>query len=95
MTIMSTCATFRSSIFLCFLSTFLGDVQREFMRRLYAALRGTLGSYLRDALHEGIDDVVVCLHVPRAMACGALFSLLLFVGWFPLPFLVNTFKSLL
>jgi hypothetical protein len=30
---------------------FLGDVRREFMQRLSAALHGTLGSYLRDALH--------------------------------------------
>jgi hypothetical protein len=27
----------------------LGDVRREFMQRLFAALHGTLGSYLRDA----------------------------------------------
>jgi hypothetical protein len=32
---------------------FLGDVRREFMQRLSAALHGTLGSYLRDAFHEG------------------------------------------
>jgi hypothetical protein len=30
------------------------------------ALHGTMGSYLRDALQEGIVDVVACLHVPRA-----------------------------
>jgi hypothetical protein len=40
---------------------FLGDVRREFMRRLYAALHGTLGSYLRDALQEGSVDAVACL----------------------------------
>jgi hypothetical protein len=45
---------------------FLGDVRREFMQRLSAALHGTLGSYLRDALQEGSADVVVCLPVPRA-----------------------------
>jgi hypothetical protein len=45
---------------------FLGDVRREFMQRLSAALRGTLGSYLRDALQEGIADAVACLPVPRA-----------------------------
>jgi hypothetical protein len=28
---------------------FLGDVRREFMQRRFAALHGTLGSYLRDA----------------------------------------------
>jgi ABC-type microcin C transport system permease subunit YejE len=45
---------------------FLGVVRREFMQRLSTALHGTLGSYLRDALHWGIDDTGTCLHVPRA-----------------------------
>jgi NAD-specific glutamate dehydrogenase len=45
---------------------FLGDVRREFMQRLSAALHGTLGSYLRDAFQEGCDDAVACLPVPRA-----------------------------
>jgi hypothetical protein len=45
---------------------FWGDVRREFMQRLSAALHGTLGSYLRDALHEGSADAVACLPVPRA-----------------------------
>jgi hypothetical protein len=48
---------------------FLGDVRavrREFMQRLSAALHGTLGSYLRDAFHEGSAHAVACLHVPRA-----------------------------
>jgi hypothetical protein len=42
-----------------------GDVRREFMQRLCAVVHGTLGSYLRDALHvEGSDGaLVVCLHV--------------------------------
>jgi hypothetical protein len=44
---------------------FLGDVLRAFMQRLFVALHGTLGSYLRDALHEGSVDVVACLLVPR------------------------------
>jgi NAD-specific glutamate dehydrogenase len=43
-----------------------GDVRREFMQRLYVALHGTMGSYLRDALHEGSADAVACLPVPRA-----------------------------
>jgi hypothetical protein len=30
----------------------LGDVRREFMQRVSAALHDTLGSYLRDALQE-------------------------------------------
>jgi NAD-specific glutamate dehydrogenase len=41
---------------------FLGAVRRDFKQRLYAALHGTLGSYLRDALHEGSADVVAYLH---------------------------------
>jgi hypothetical protein len=45
---------------------FLGDVRREFMQRLYVALHGTLGSYLRDAFQEGSADAVACLLVPRA-----------------------------
>jgi hypothetical protein len=45
---------------------FLGDVRREFMQRLSAALRGTLGSYLRDALQDCSADAVACLPVPRA-----------------------------
>jgi hypothetical protein len=45
---------------------FLGDVRRECMQRLSVALHGTLGSYLRDAFHEGSDDAVACLPVPRA-----------------------------
>jgi hypothetical protein len=38
---------------------------REFMQRLFVALHGTLGSCLRDALHEGGADAVACLHVPH------------------------------
>jgi hypothetical protein len=46
---------------------FGGDVGRYFMQRLYVALHGTMGSYLRDALQEGNADVVACLRVvPRA-----------------------------
>jgi hypothetical protein len=33
---------------------FLGDVRRELMQHLSVALHGTLGSYLRDALQEGM-----------------------------------------
>jgi hypothetical protein len=48
----------------------LGDiVRREVLQRLFAG-HGTLGSYLRDALQEGIADIVACLHVPRVWACG-------------------------
>jgi hypothetical protein len=44
---------------------FWGDVRREFMQRLFAALHGTLGSYLRSAFQEGSADAVACLPVPR------------------------------
>jgi hypothetical protein len=47
-------------------STVLGDVRREFLQRVFAALHGTLDSYLRATLHEGSADVVACLLVPRA-----------------------------
>jgi hypothetical protein len=33
---------------------FWGDVRREFMQRLFAALHGTLGSYLRDAFMRAV-----------------------------------------
>jgi hypothetical protein len=58
-------ATFRSSNYFCF-RRFLGDGRREFMQRVFAALHGTLGSYLRDAFQEGSADAVACLPVPRA-----------------------------
>jgi hypothetical protein len=46
---------------------FLVYVRREFMQRIFAALHGTPGSYLRDAFQEGSADAVACLHhVPRA-----------------------------
>jgi hypothetical protein len=45
---------------------FLGDVRRELMQRLSAALHGTLGSYLRDAFQEGSAGAVACLPIPRA-----------------------------
>jgi hypothetical protein len=45
------------------------------IQRLCVALHGTLGSYLRDALHEGSADAMACLHVPRVMVCGVFFLL--------------------
>jgi hypothetical protein len=45
---------------------FLRDVRRELMQRLSAALRGTMGFYLRGALHEGSAYDVACLPIPRA-----------------------------
>jgi hypothetical protein len=47
---------------------FLGDVRREFMQRLFVVLHGKLGSYLRDALHEGGVTLVECLPTPRTWA---------------------------
>jgi hypothetical protein len=45
---------------------FGGDVRRYFMQRLSAPRHGTLGSYLRDALHEGNVDALACPLVPQA-----------------------------
>jgi hypothetical protein len=47
-------------------SRFVADVRREFMQRLFYVLHGTLGSYLRDVLHEGRVTVVACLRAPWA-----------------------------
>jgi hypothetical protein len=52
-------------------------MRREFPQRLDAALHGTLGFYLRDALPEGSAGAVAYLPVPRAKACGV-FSLFIF-----------------
>jgi hypothetical protein len=51
-----------SFVFRCILR----DVRREVIQRLFAALHGTLGSYLRDALQEGNANAMACLLVPRA-----------------------------
>jgi hypothetical protein len=53
-------------------------VRRYFMQHLSTVLHGSLGSYLRDALHEDNVDVAACLFVPRAWAFS---SLLLFAWW--------------
>jgi hypothetical protein len=42
---------------------FLGDVRRELLQSVSASLNGTLGCYLRDALHESSADAKTCLHV--------------------------------
>jgi hypothetical protein len=58
----------RRSIFVPF-RRFGGDMRREFIQRLSAALHGTLGFYLRDTFQEGRADAVACLNcllVPRA-----------------------------
>jgi hypothetical protein len=48
---------------LLFLSEFVG----EYAVRVHAtSFCCFMGSYLRDAMHEGSADVVACLHVPRA-----------------------------
>jgi hypothetical protein len=41
---------------------FWEDVRREFMQCLCAALHGTLGSYLREALQEGSDELMMSGH---------------------------------
>jgi hypothetical protein len=66
-------------------------VRREFLQiRLSAALCGTLGSYLRDALQEeGSADAVACFPVPRAQACGG-FSFCFVVSSFRYCFFVNS-----
>jgi hypothetical protein len=56
---------------------FWGDVRREFLQRLFDDLHGTLGSYFRDALHEGIAIAVACLRVPRALECVGFSSIFL------------------
>jgi hypothetical protein len=48
----STCVPFRR---------LWGDVRRKLMQRLFVALHGTLGSYLRDALQKGSADAVAYL----------------------------------
>jgi hypothetical protein len=55
------------------------------MQRLFVALHGTPGSYLRDVLQEGSADAVACLPVPRAKVFS---SFLLFAWWVMLLFLV-------
>jgi hypothetical protein len=56
------------------LRRFWGDVRREFMQHLFAALPRNLGSYPRDALHEGNADVVACLRVPRNLVLILFYS---------------------
>jgi hypothetical protein len=70
------------------LRRFLGMCEVNFMQRLFVALYGAMGSYLRDAFHEGIADVVACLPVPRAWVFP---SFLLFAWWPPLLFLAIIF----
>jgi hypothetical protein len=65
----------------------LGDVRREFMQRLSAALHCTLGFYLRDALHEGNVNVVACLLVFFAKACASFALCYFLLGGFECLFL--------
>jgi hypothetical protein len=54
----------RRSTFIPF-RRFLWDALRIWLQLLYVALHGTtMGSYLRDALHEDSADDVACLLVP-------------------------------
>jgi hypothetical protein len=62
---------------------FLGDVSREFMRRLSVVLHGKLGFYLHDALQEVSVATVARLPAPRSEANMPVF---LFFFWLiPLP----------
>jgi hypothetical protein len=70
---------------------FGGNVWGEFMLCISAALHGTLGSHLRDALHEGNVNAEACLNVPRAYV---LTYLLLVAWWSPLLFLVVFYYSI-
>ena len=73
---------------------FLGDVRREFMQRLSAALHGTLGSYLRDAFQEGSSNVVACFRVPRSLVFPSFVLLAWWLACFPLlPPLSLSFPS--
>jgi uncharacterized YccA/Bax inhibitor family protein len=45
------------------------DVGHEFMQGLLAALHGILGTYLRDALHEGRGDCVACISRISGLVC--------------------------
>jgi hypothetical protein len=58
------------------------------MERIFYALHGTLDSYLRDDLQEGIAKAVAWLHVPRANACGGF----LFFSFFCLVGITNIFS---
>jgi hypothetical protein len=54
------------------------------MQRLSVVLHGTLGSYHRDALHEGAAAAVACLHpCSEGFRVKCLFSFLL-CWWIPL-----------
>jgi hypothetical protein len=65
--IMSVCNISFVALLMFLFNAFLGDVRREFMQLLSAALHGSLDSYLRDALQEeGSADALACLPVPRA-----------------------------
>jgi hypothetical protein len=46
------------------------DVRREFMQRLFVVLQGTMGSYLRDNLHDILAHAsMICIHAMGAEAC--------------------------
>jgi hypothetical protein len=42
------------------LRRFLVDVRRDIIQCLSVVLHGTLGSYLLDAVHEGLPNVLAC-----------------------------------
>jgi hypothetical protein len=68
---------------------FWGDVQRDFMQRLFAILHGIFwGSYLRVALHEGS----VGWHTFMFLGLTFFPVFLLFAWWSPLLLLVRLFR---
>jgi hypothetical protein len=63
------------------------------MQRLYAALHGTLGFYLRDALQEDSAEAMACLSVPQALGLWwVLPRFFVFACRFPLVFRVSNFE---
>jgi hypothetical protein len=71
---------------------FGGDVRREFMQSLSAALQGTLSSYPRDALQEDSADAVwhAFLFLGLLRPVGFFPSFLLFAWWVPPPLSCKT-----
>jgi hypothetical protein len=57
-------------------------MRREVLQRFFVVLHGTLGSYLRDALHEGGATLVACLPAPSSYAFVHACFLSFFAGGF-------------
>jgi hypothetical protein len=63
------------------------------MQRLFVVLHDTLGSYLRNALHEGGANVVALMHALEVEAFLPPFSLLWW--WIPLLSFFDNFCAML